>query len=119
MWILDCDELSVDSKWMYRYLSSSLFFLRRRDMKIELKRGLCLFYLGFLLVLFGTISRAACACNGSIAHCQGDEEFFMESEINRMLLAQHNGDIARRALFPDKPGSSTAKRGKAYTRPCT
>ncbi|XXG46564.1 hypothetical protein AAC387_Pa02g1376 [Persea americana] len=88
-------------------------------MKLELERDLC-FSAALLLLLFGsgTLSTAAASqCNGSIAQCYNQEEFFMETQISKGILASMQQKLDYSVFNPDKPAPSNAMQGRSYKDP--
>eukprot|EP00262_Sarcandra_glabra_P012740 TRINITY_DN3345_c0_g1_i1.p1 TRINITY_DN3345_c0_g1~~TRINITY_DN3345_c0_g1_i1.p1 ORF type:complete len:110 (+),score=13.42 TRINITY_DN3345_c0_g1_i1:197-526(+) len=75
-------------------------------------------------------SNRGASCNGSIAECEVEEEFLMESEVTRRFL-QQGSSVSGKALDGGKPVCN-GKKGGSYTgsgclpppknpstRPCT
>ncbi|XP_004504374.1 protein RALF-like 32 [Cicer arietinum] len=54
-------------------------------------------------------------CNGSIAECNQEDEFLMESEISRRFLEERRY-ISNGALKRDKPVCNGGASGEAYSK---
>ncbi|XXG47761.1 hypothetical protein AAC387_Pa02g2349 [Persea americana] len=93
---------------------------KKGNMKLELERDLC-FSAALLLLLFGsgTLSTAsAFQCNGSIAQCYNNqEEFFMETQISKGILASMQQKLDYSIFNPDIPAPTNAMQGRSYKNP--
>lgn len=98
---------------------------RRQKLSNMVTRAVFLTTLVFLLQVFHAFSSIKLAelhneqpCNGTIADCNKEEEFTMDSEISRRILAQA-GHISYDAVGRNQqPACGTGARGDSYGRSC-
>ncbi|KAJ4846056.1 hypothetical protein Tsubulata_002576 [Turnera subulata] len=79
------------------------------------------FLVTLILVYMGKMGTSSTlssrVCHGSIAQCNEEFEFLMESDISRRFL-EDRGHISYGALHRDQPACREGERGQSYSSSC-